>query len=137
MTTKLYHYSCIHSRDGIVESGHLFPGAKLQSIKARTLAPNNRIGNMVAQMVWLTDLASITGINRNMVGLTMNKLDCDRTAYRFEVIEDGTPIFQWAELRERWPVDIVLALETLPGAKPAHWFVSRGPVAAKLSPNHG
>lgn len=135
--TKLYHYSCVHSRDGIVDSGLIYPGFKLQSPRTRTLAPTNKIGNMVSQMVWLTDLASITGINRNMVGLTKNGLNCDRTAFRFEVTNENVPIFRWAELRERWPVDIVLALETLDGARPEHWFVSRGPVPAVLSPNHG
>lgn len=135
-TVKLYHYTCRHSLDGIRETGLVYPAVKMRVAKDLP-RPLERKFNMVGQLVWLTDLASITGLNRNMIGLTMGTLvKCDRTEHRFEVIGEDVPIFQWAELRVRWPVDIVTDLETLPGARPEHWFVSRGPVPVRYRPNH-
>lgn len=134
--TGLWHYTCSHGKDSIIETGLVYPAVRLRRA-ADLKAPLQRMANMISQLVWLTDLPSIIPMNRNQVGLTMNALDCDRTEARFEVLRDDPPIYWWMELRERWPVDIVNDLERLDGARPQHWFVSRGPVPVKFSPNHG
>jgi hypothetical protein len=82
-------------------------------------------------------MPNVVWLNANAVGLTNQSamLDCDRTRHRWEIVETDVPIESWARLRDIWPRDVVDELESVPGARPHTWFVSRGPLQAVYSPH--
>jgi hypothetical protein len=114
----LWHYTCEHSRDRILEGGLLLP--------AVVLAPAAVF--WMSQLVWLTDRpsplpADALGLDPAQQTLT----GCDRTAYRFHVLHPEVAIHWPLWRREKRPEGGTL-LELAPGARPAHWWVSPDPV---------
>lgn len=126
---ELWHYTCEHSRGGILDAGLLLP--------ACTLAPRAELsaGLWQARLVWLTDRASplpsaALGLDPNRQTLTT----CDRTAYRFRVL-DTTGCVWWPEWRRaNLPPRGASLLELAEGARPAHWWVSAEPVPVEFDP---
>lgn len=107
---KLYHYTCDHGADGIRREGVLRP-------HLHPWLPD--------PLVWLTDLDTPM---RDGLRLTSRILSCDRTAHRFATA-DCPSVVWWPRFARTLPSRAVReALESEPGALPAHWWVSREPV---------
>lgn len=105
---RLWHYTCEHSRSRIGEEGWLQPFA--------------------SGLVWLTDLDVPV---REALGLTSMLLTCDRTTYRYRVLDPSIGV-PWTKVRRDFPAEHRDELESAPGAMPMHWFVSALPVHVVL-----
>lgn len=112
--TILYHYTCGHTR------------VKLGS-RTATLRPNT-VPGLMSPLVWLTDLDKPIA---DALGLTSLLLLCDRTEHRYRVT-DNTSAARWISVRRRHPLRH--ALESAPGARPMHWWVSSLPVPVIYDP---
>ena len=119
MTETLWHYTCEHSRNLILESGRLLPAQAL--VVERDLP-------WQARLVWLTNLASPHPPAALAIDPRQQTLArCDRTAFRFRVLYPDACIWWPSWRREHKPPD-AQDLESAPGARPAHWWVSSEPV---------
>ena len=117
----LWHYTCDHGRAGIGDRGYLVPGVML----------TDRVANLpCSRYVWLTDLAVPI---RDALGLTGLIVKCDRVAHRYRVW-DETTVRRWVDVARDVPRAIRENLESAPGARPAHWYVSEEPVPAVYDP---
>lgn len=106
-----WHYTCDHGHEGI--DGLVVPGGLVGT---------------PSEVAWFTDLGRPI---REALGLTSHLLSCDRTAYRYRVV-DPSPLVPWVEVRRRYPW--AAAIELAPGARPRHWLVATEPVAVTLDP---
>lgn len=111
---SLWHYTCSHGHTALGEQGLLVPNAR------------GPVG-----VVWLTDLDHPI---RDALGLTSRVLSCDRTTHRYRIDDPPPEAAWWPTVRRTWPARVVHALETAPGAMPAHWWVSPVPVHAVHDP---
>jgi hypothetical protein len=113
MTPTLYHFTCDHAWALLGNAGKLRP-ARDQT----TTLPDNW---WPADYVWVTDLAHPI---RDALGLT-NTLGapavCDRTAHRYRVT-DTADCVPWTVVRRT--VQNPGLLESAPGVRPRHWWVS-------------
>lgn len=109
----LYHYTCDHGHEAITD----------------TLRPNG----WPLQVVWLTDLDLPM---RDALGLTSHSLSCDRTAHRYRVTDANTAA-PWSTYRRTIDPLVAHALESTPGVKPMHWWVSVAPVPVAYDPIGG
>jgi hypothetical protein len=115
----LFHFTCEHAAEKIGTRGYLRP------------FPQPVLGGRA--LVWLTDLAvpDVEGL-----GLTSVTLSCDRTEFRYEVV-DPKRALPW---RVWWlgsgvPVPAAIALERCrPGLTPERWWVSTVPILAVRLP---
>lgn len=114
LPTALYHYTCDH--------GH--------NLIRGTVVPADILGRYANDgphiYAWFTDLAHP---NRDALGLTSRILTCDRTRWRYRVT-DARDLIHWTHVRRDHPWSEVL--ESAPGARPMHWWVSRHPVPVTL-----
>jgi len=109
---KLYHYTCDDGRRKIGEEGWLAPGWD--------------------GWLWLTDLAQP---DAQGLGLTKVILTCDRTAHRYQIDADGLRYTHpWWEARRLVNPNRVKTLESAPGVKPFHWWVSMVALHATYDP---
>jgi hypothetical protein len=106
----LYHYTCAHGFAGISETGILLPGVHPLM---RHLGP----------LLWLTDLPAPS---EESVGLTSERLTCDRMTYRYIVHTHAA--VRWYDLNWRVSRALVDVLEAY--GEPAHWWVVRRPLLA-------
>lgn len=115
---RLFHYTCDDGRAGIGDVGFLRSSAQLSG---RTDLPD------IARWIWLTDMETP---DRNALGLTSQILGCDRMTHRYEVRWDyaADAAAPWTQVRRLAPAVERQALESAPGAKPRHWFVTRQPI---------
>ena len=127
--TALYHYSCHHGAQGIGEKGIVLPAAIHAPDAAERMPEHLR---WVMEYAWFTDLAEPAP---RALGLTRMTIDCDRLAHRFVVKPDEMEKCTW------WPEEMralnLAAARTIsmtPGAMPAHWWVSKGPIRAEGLP---
>ncbi|MEU8199507.1 hypothetical protein AB0C10_37560 [Microbispora amethystogenes] len=104
----LWHYTCDHGAAGIQREGIIRPN----------LHP--LLGVPVA---WFTDLDPA---HRFEIGLTSDRLACDRMAHRFATA-DRLVWWPLAARSLRVPAPVRAELET--GRLPAHWWVSLTEVA--------
>jgi len=118
---RLYHYTCSHGHDSLGAGGLLQPGS--------TLAPQLNMPWMT-EFVWLTDMAVP---ERDALGLTMRVTRCDRMRYRYRVADDNG-VLPWTVVARTLHRGFRDEVESAPGVRPAHWFVSRSPVPAVLDP---
>lgn len=126
----LWHYTCAHGREAIGESGVLLPACQLVA--------DDKRAELVASwwpstVVWLTDLRVPL---RAALGLTSVALSCDRTAYRYRVLDPAgcvayTPFYRRSVLRAGHSV---VPLENVTGVRPRHWWVSTIPVPVEFDP---
>lgn len=138
----LYHYTCQHGHEGILRDGVIRSAVtQLDQAKRRALRKLG-IAAVTSQVVWLTTLPHVVRLNINQVGLGMYEIErltgaaqCDRSAHRYEITEENVIIKSWAEQRRIWPIAVVQSLESLPGARPDTWWISRGPLHARYSPH--
>jgi hypothetical protein len=113
----LYHYTCAHSVKGIR--------------REMKLTPNRHPLLGVLEFVWLTDL-DVPDVDA--LGLTSHIIKCRRTEYRATAGENEA--LHWPKLArhlrlttgDRQILAGVRALESAPGARPMHWWVSFSPV---------
>jgi hypothetical protein len=146
----LYHYTCAHHHQAITAGGGLLrPAIIIATKEQRRALRSNPYASWTSQLVWLTTIPHLTSVNRQAAGLAMDgsledgkrrrspnpPRPCDRTGYRWEVTEEEVRIEPWGDLRAFWPRWLVLALEAVPGVRPETWWVSRGPLQARFSPN--
>jgi hypothetical protein len=123
----LYHYTCQHGRDAIGEAGTLLAPEQVQPGHAARLPPHMR---ELSWFIWLTDLDVP---HRDALGLTSHSLACDRTRYRYRVA-DTSHARRWTQLRSSCHPGMVEALESAPGAMPAHWWIATHPVRVHYAP---
>lgn len=114
--SALWHYTCDHGHAQITNT--LVPGAVL--VGRRLKGPGD--------LIWLTDLPHP---NRDALGLTSHILSCDRITHRYR-LTDGADVVQWMNVRRAYPW--AAELESAPGARPRHWFVSGVPVPVVYDP---
>lgn len=107
-----YHYACSHAVDGIRADG--------------MVVPQNHAA--MPHVSWFTDLEPPI---KEALGLTNEFTACNKTEYKFAVVEEAEPLISFwphfARTRRIHP-EFRQALESAPGAMPAHWFVSTHPV---------
>lgn len=116
----LYHYTCGHGRLALGDEGQLLAAADLV----------DRVMPWPSTVIWLTDLPEP---DADRLGLTSQILLCDRTAHRYRVTA-RRGVATWSLVRRHAPNDVVVDLESAPGADPAHWFVALNPVPAVYDP---
>lgn len=120
---RLYHYTCDHGRRDIgsrecllIPHVHLFLGCKL---------------------LWLTDLPDPS---RESVGLTQDRIACDRLRFRYVI---DTPLDlafcrAWLTSAERASLEsnpeYLGALEDPHFAQPQHWWIVSRAVSASFDP---
>lgn len=119
---RLWHYTCRDAVHLIREAGVLRPG------------PHPWLPEPV---VWATDLEPDAVPDLDLaLGLRGEHTRCDRTEYRFEVIEAGA-FEPWSLYARRQIRAGVLdrsareLLDTTPGGFPRHWYVSTLAVRAR------
>jgi hypothetical protein len=106
----LWHYTCPHGRQRIGTTGWLRP--------------------FTDGWVWITDL---TEPDVAALGLTAVLISCDRTAYRYRVL-DVEHVQPYVAVRRGLHPARRDAIEELPGVLLRHWFVADRPVRAELDP---
>lgn len=105
---RLYHFTCEHGAERIVQEGLLRPNPLLKP-----------------SVIWLTNLSDAP---REWLGLTSIILECDRTQYRFSAeVEEPERYVDWAK-RVRLSRRVRDAWELAPGALPMHWWISETPL---------
>jgi hypothetical protein len=122
---SLYHYTCDHRAPLVRADGLVVPAHHLRRDDGR---PNPVALIPWCAFAWFTDLEVPI---RAALGLTSDLVACDRTEYRFRAIE-GARLVHWTDIRRRYGWAEIL--ETAPGARPAHWYVSADPVPVIEAP---
>jgi hypothetical protein len=123
---RLYHYTCEHTRAELGDAGVLLPLVRLLAPDKRAVFSGYRTPLLV--MVWGTDLDEPRA---DALGLTRAILKCDRTEYRYRVLD---PMNRWGRIRHALDPMLVDELELAVGAEPAHWYYSTEPVRVELDP---
>jgi hypothetical protein len=113
MTLRLYHRTCAHRVDQILETGTLLP------------FPHALLG---VKMVWLTH---IPWAKREALALSSDFIRCDRMEFLFEVT-DPTHVVPWVQARTQMSPSVVRMLEAARGARPDYWWVSGQPQPVKI-----
>jgi hypothetical protein len=91
----------------------------------------------LSRLAWFTDLDEP---NADALGLTRNSTYCDRTAYRWQVVDGlgrdvrGLPPVPYGVIRARLNVYVRDGLELAPGAEPRRWWVATWPVPVTFAP---
>lgn len=119
-STVLYHFTCDHGREALGDRGVIRPGADL----------TDGAVPWTSALVWLTDLPRP---QREGLGLTSHLIRCDRTQYRYRVL-DGEQVTRWTTFARDLPRAYRESVECAPGAMPAHWWVAVEGVRAVYEP---
>jgi len=140
-----YQYTCKHGHERITASGGVLrPVIELAGPRMleRFRDEDYPTLRFTSQLIWLTTIPNVVWLNAGVAGLYMEESakclgikPCDRTQYRWEVVDTRHQIVPWVRLRERWPIRIVAEIEDSPGARPKTWWVARGPLQARYSPH--
>lgn len=83
----LYHYTCEHHAQNLARTGRLVAGWDLAALSTQIALTVNPLTNLTSKLIWMTDLPDVTQETAHMVGLTMELVKCDRTEYRFRVLQ--------------------------------------------------
>lgn len=121
----LFHFTCKHGNADIAETNTVLPGTQSR--------PNLDLP-WTSELAWFTDMEVP---ERNALGLTSNHIGCDRTLHRWHVLPDNRgAIVRWVDFARLLPIPRGLReqLESTPGARPMHWWVSPSPIAVVASP---
>ena len=106
---QLYHFACEHSARQILRDGVIKPST-----------------TGYLKVSWWTDMAYP---DRHALGLTSHALDCDRIDFRFTLTDPGAAV-HWGRVRAHAPALLRDAIELVPGAEPARWWVTHLEVPA-------
>lgn len=120
--STLYHYTCRHGREAIGERGRVVSIADHTPDAVDRLDPSFR---WLAFLTWFTDMYPP---NARDLGLTHDLIGCDRTAYRYRVLDDRG-ISRWLDCRPVWPPTARLLNAS---GTPGRWFVGWSPVPVEL-----
>lgn len=130
MSTPLYHFTCDHGRADIGDEGYVKP--------LRMLLDPERLAQIPETYAWLRGLCWFTdlgypnrGATRGALGLTSDRLSCDRMAHRYRVLPSTAVVRPWLTVVRRMPRtawELTGNPETLPG----HWYVAEEPVPVRL-----
>lgn len=118
---RLYHYTCDHGRRDIGSSNCL-------------LLPHMHVW-LGFKLLWLTDLDDPS---RESVGLTMDRISCDRLRFRYVVDSSLDLVFcrPWLDSTERGSIEsnvaYLRALEDPNFAHPEHWWIVTRAVHARF-----
>jgi hypothetical protein len=123
-----YHYTCSHGHAGITKTGRVLSTVDLVA-QAGTVATMSAEVRRTAELIWLTDLAEPI---RDALGLTSEAIACDRTRYRWRVV-DYKPV-RYVAMRRDLPRALRDSLESAHGALPMHWWVAYTPVPVVYDP---
>ena len=119
----IYHYTCNHGREALGNAGMVLPIADWEPRAAAKLAQSPYPD--LALISWFTDLDVPIA---EALGLTRATILCDRTKYRYRVIDD-IAVTPWIRSPHRRRLR---DLERADGAMPMHWYVSTEPVHVVL-----
>lgn len=125
--TALWHYTCDHGHQALLNGPTLLPGAQVPGYPQERL--DSPMG-VLALLSWMTDLEQP---DADALGLTMRTIGCDRTRHRWRVLQPDRAL-RWGRVRsqiEPWVLD---GLELKGGAQPVHWWVSQRPIAVEHAP---
>ena len=124
----LYHYTCHHGRVALGNRGVAYPldiwNPRVARIVRRGKYP------MMAALVWFTDLDIPIPF---ALGLTRHTLTCDRTEFRYRVI-NADDIVPWLSPPMKPARRSLIRLEREVGALPRHWFVAATGVPVRFDP---
>jgi hypothetical protein len=123
---RLYHFTCEHGHAALGDRGIVKPPGEHSP---REMAELPREAWLMAKVAWFTDLdVALTAA----LGLTTETIYCDRTAYRYRVL-DNRDVVRW--VYSHWHRDpFARRLDATPGAMPMHWWVSSEWVEVVLDP---
>jgi hypothetical protein len=118
MTRRLYHFTCLdHGDPGILRTGFLRPH------------PHPSLPEL-GPVVWLTEIAVPT--HPYDLGLTSDRLSCDRMAVRYTLAHEDVPGLRW------WPIarracdpKVVRDLDSF--GRPLTWWVATERVPVDLA----
>ena len=125
----LFHYTCECGHAALKEDPVIRPAAALIP-SWKLLRTAGDIRSLLA-LSWFTDLATP---DIDALGLTRRRITCARWRFRWIVTGVVQRPVPWLAERHRLPARVVHELEASPGAQPAHWWVSRVPVAVQYHP---
>lgn len=127
--TVLYHYTCHHARYKLGDRGKLLAPRELGNVHGGRLFMQGIFAELDS-FTWLTDLDYPY---RDALGLSSDFADCDRTRYRYRVL-DRVAATPWAVVRRSVNPQMVAVLESTPAVMPMHWWVTSQPVEVALDP---
>jgi hypothetical protein len=125
---RLWHYTCRDAAPHIERTGLLIPN------------PSHSLAHLPEPVVWATDLEPDAVPELDLaLGLRGPLSRCDRTEYRFEVLDPGAfePWTIYARRQVRaGALDRTVRelLDATPGGFPRHWYVTTEPVPARRVP---
>lgn len=118
---RLYHFTCLdHGYKGIQRS--------------REIRPNPAGNPMLPSwppVIWLTDLPAPSKWD---VGLTSERLTCDRLEIRYTVDVEA---LSFAEARRRWRIDLSTFIDLTSYGNPTHWWVTDEAIPWSAIIDHG
>jgi hypothetical protein len=126
----LFHYTCTHGRRGIGKWGLVLPVGMVNPGRV-SLAPAR--SRFMTEWAWFT---TEPVPDAEALGLTRHSLRCDRTAYRYRVVEE-TPglLVPWrqslAHAAAAKQPDLLAELEE-PPLDPTSWWVASHPIRVRL-----
>lgn len=123
---ELYHYTCEHSFAALgIGTVTLYPGGSPEAAER-----NKDKGIWASRLVWATDLAIP---DRAALGLTSYILDCDRMSYRYRIVSPEVMV-PWHVLARLLTREMREEIESQPGSRPMHWWVTGAPIEAEYAP---
>jgi hypothetical protein len=128
--TELYHYTCEHGHAALGAAGEVMPTAM------HTPAAVKRVDDAWRALLGISWFTDLDYPYRAALGLTSKTGICDRTVYRYRVL-DAAGVAPWlgSAWRAQWPE--LRALELQEGSMPRHWYIATVPVAVELVPRDG
>lgn len=128
MTPVLWHFTCSHGRAALGHQSKLLPLNEWNPAAAELLAPDARV---LAELIWMTSEPTVS--DPRALGLTRRLSLCDRTEYRYRVL-DAAPARLYVDVwRELLPRSMHVELCGAPGARPGLWWVATAPVSVRLA----
>lgn len=123
-TRPLYHFTCGHGHNSL---------GRGQAILQPASQLTHRDVPWSGHLVWATDMARPV---KEALGLTSNYIACDRTKYRYRLVDNGQ-VEPWWKFARQMPWFLRDEIEASPGALPRHWWVSVATVVVVFDPLEG
>jgi hypothetical protein len=126
MSLALYHFTCDHGRAALGDAGEVMP-LSLFDPEAAQRAPE---WASWVRLAWFTDQPQAS--DPQALGLTSLTVRCDRTRYRYRVL-DPEPLLPWLKVWRNYGPKVRL-LHLAEGVRPGTWWVSEAPVPVVYAP---